>query len=311
MLGTLIYPTVYVSELGAKEVLERKREIREVIAFDSLLADVRAWFRTDGFVILDTTDTEIATELCNCLFLSLSLLGRSRVLPVVEKEFDNITLTEDFSRVRSRKGRLVGLRNLFVFYVEVRDDIERDQAYSDLIVYNSLQMRTVIDLAERIYGSQYKDGLLTFYECFSAFDRSDWTTGLLLGWISTEILVYIDLGILLKQEGVREDLPRHVERKWHIHKALDFLISECEEKRFTQESNPMRFGIDDLRECHEIRRIRNRVVHEGYRASELEASRCKALAEGALWRFMRVDQVDYNKYYNRMQDLYREQGLTV
>ncbi|MCK4444049.1 MAG: hypothetical protein KAW09_05865 [Thermoplasmata archaeon] len=311
MLGNAIYPSVYVSDLEFGEFHKQKQQTRDMIAFASLIADIRIWLRTDGYVILDTGNKKLATELCNSFFLSLSLLGRSRVLPVVEKEFEEVTLMEDFQRIRSRKGKIVGLRNLFSIHVEVRDDIERDLRNSELVIYNSSQVRIALELAEDIFQSKNRNGILTFYECFSAFDRGDWTTSLLLGWITIEMMLYAELRLHLSQKGVYDALTEYVDRKWHVYTILDFLSRESDAGQFGREENPMRFNSDELKECDELRRIRNRVIHEGYRAGKEEATRCKTLAERALRQFMRIEGIDYNNHYDRMQEIYRAQGLTI
>jgi hypothetical protein len=309
MLGNAIYPSVNVSDLEFAEFRKQKGETRDTIAFASRIADIPIWVRTDGYVILDTSNKKLATELCNSFFLSLSLLGRSRVLPVVEKEFERVGLSDDRTRINSHTWKLVGLRNLFSLYGKIRDDIEKDLRASDLIIYNSAQLKIALELAESIFQSNSRNGILTFYECYSAFDRGDWTTSLLLGWISVEMMLYADLRLHLSQKGVYDSLTEYVDGKWRLYTVLDFLSKESDAGEFGQEDNTNRFNSDELKECDELRRIRNRVIHEGLRAGKEEATRCKTLAERALWRFMRIEGIDYRSHYDRMQGIYRAQGL--
>lgn len=274
------------------------KPVDDEVVYDGEVGGVRMWILASGYVVLDSDNRRKSLEICNCLFLSVSLLGRNRLYPMDENEFDVVSFDASSSPMLQAKQTKIGsIRGVIGIFDDVRREISDDR-----IVYPASVLRIMVELGNKIHASVYRDRILLFYEAWQAVNIADWMAGLLLSWICFEMWVYEETRLYLQNLGVSREKSKRI-LDLNISQLLLLLSAEAETGRFPNDNSSLGITADDLRKGERLRVIRNRVAHDGVRPSEQEANDCRLLANKSLWRYFRLSSISYTPMLEKVREL--------
>jgi len=289
MLGALIHPVVYFST-DARESLYRRTEFKRVIE-GADIGGIQFHIFENGYAVFDTDNKVTATVTCNSIFLALSLVTGRSCLPMFEEEFNKVRLTPQGDVLNESK--IGSLRNAFVIFREWRRQWEKEWKTT---VYPESVARDMVELGSLIHDSQYRPIILTFYYAWSDKDRGDWTGSYWLSWTCIEMMIFEELRLHLSSQSVRIELTDAILKSWRLRNIIEYFSNEIKEGRMHAQAENEFISAANLKELGNVRDIRNRIVHKGYRPTSDETLNCYALAERTFHRCMFLSGIDYRKW---------------
>ncbi len=307
MLGVSLYPPAYVSARTFGQIRDDLYAPSAFIQANGVLDNVRYWMLEKGYFVLDTDDPIIATRLSNSLFFSMSLLGGLTggfgFIRVGELELDRVaSFDESDSSSLRREGTIVTARNFLTAYPELRETFEKDLTGQVNWVYPSMIIDIAVDLAQEILRSTYRDRILDYYYAYSSNQLGDWTSSFLLSWFSVESLLYERTEKYLQSLSVKKETVDAM-MNWGIAHLITYLKTETSAGRLPGRTNSDVLKPKAIDDIDDLRKIRNRIVHEGKAPTESDAGRCLEVARRAFLDYMKMDGIDYDLFLRRVRAL--------
>ena len=303
-IGTYVYPTAYFSNDG--EGLLRQRPQDDMKWGEQFhINGIDFFVREDGYLIIKSEDVEESSILCNCLFLSMNLLGYERHTGIRAREFEILTLNEIEFKITSKHGSLCSERSAFYFSNDARAQIENAR----MIVYPIEVLNIMIELGTEIYNSEYRERILMFFDAWSAIGREERASGFILSWVCLELLLWEEMQTHLNGLGISSRHRKKILDWKEISKIIDFLYIEIRTKRLLPEKKFDLFTVGNIEMIDDLRKARNQMIHNGKYPTKEEADQCLNLATKSLWRYIVLSGINYNSKLERVRSILPDRGI--
>jgi len=333
MYGSLVFPSVVFSKDGRRIYPDDVKEPMTDMIYSSCLGSQIVRFYKDGFVSVDSPTKEEAMERLNCFLLCLRLLRlATRYVPALNPDelftIKRNELLKNVSRSTEQQekslngeeavpvdagtefsidsGTYTSFRAVFMMHGDWRKD------FTPLININASELEVIVELANRLFGSEMRAQLLTFGEAWTFRDKTDWNTGFILSWMCIESMVFNQIRATYGSEaiyvrnkkGLIDTFPVWKRKELSTHAAIDKLKNGLIDGTLSFPSgDPTAFDETYFDLIQGIREIRNEIIHGGRRATRKELEECFGASTRALWRLMRLGGIeDYSNYLARMQE---------
>jgi hypothetical protein len=337
MYGGLLSPSVVFSKDGKRILpIEIKEPMTEMV-YSSSLGDHCVRFYKDGIVSIDSLTKEEALDRLNCFILCFRLLrlpGR-RISAFNPDDLFSIKTDESVEKVsrntepqerylnddeavphdagtefRIDSGSYTSFRAVFMMHGDWRGD------FTPLTNINAGELEIIVELANRIIGSEMRVQLLSFVEAWTLRDEMDWNTGFILSWMCIESMVFNQIiaayggeSIYQKtREGFIATFPDGKRKELSNHAAIDKLRSGLNDCTLSfPPGDPTAFDGKYLDQIQDIREKRNEIIHGDRRATKRDLDECFRASTTALWRLMRLGGIEnYSDYLARMKGKHSE-----
>lgn len=309
MLGFLTYPTRWFWD-GTRTGLFRTGLLNDppsrepkVIMRDNLKGKSFIAFE-DGYVAMDSDDREFVARCFNSFFLGLTLLTNRFADPVTEKALGRVNMNPDDTRTVLEEPLILAANFVGAHPQLRRGDQRTVPPYPGVEVRHEAcgtdELRIVLRFADRLIKRSKLPIAARILEAKDQEATGNLTVALILGWTMIEQVIDTErMGQLVAQGKTRDQARNSVE------------TSEKEVIRKLRQSKPRAIGQRDptplkkswLLEVDRLRRIRNRVVHEGKAATQRDVDRMMYAADRAMWRSMRQERVDYQAFLDRIRPM--------
>lgn len=337
MYGSLLFPSVVFSTDGRRIYPDEVKEPMTEMVYSSCLGGHSVRFYKDGFVSIDSPTKEEALERLNCFILCFRLLRlaaryvpafrpdelctikRNRLLnhvPESEEQLEemlsggDVVLVDAGPEFTIDTGTYASFRAVFMMHGDWRKD------FTPLTNINAGELEVIVELADRLYGSEMRAQLLSFIEAWMLRDEMDWNTGFILSWICIESMVFNQIIATYGSESIYKTNKKGIidtfsdgkRKDLSIHAAIDRLKKGLIDGTLSfPPGDPTAFDATYLDLIQGIREIRNEIVHGDRRATRQDLDECFRASTKALWRLMRLGGVDnYSDYLARIQGKHSE-----
>lgn len=278
--GAFFFPPIIVKD-SKEELSVTDKYQREIVLYYEF-SDCRILISDDGFLGVITKDENSTLRIINVIFAT-SLQFGIQAQKVKGRELCGFEWQDGNKAIKiSSSYNILEIRN--------RAAYERDEAYSlwkqiDRKRIAPNDMKKIIERAEQYdINPILEKRVLLLSEAWSfSFDES-FTPSFLFSWTIIEMSIdliwkkHVDSLRLKKEE--RE--PLEDERSWHAYNRIDifFLIGKMD--------------LLARNKLQELRKIRNKIVHDGYEQNIKEAKECIDTAALLLYNEIRSPDNPFN-----------------
>ena len=228
---------------------------------------------------------------------------------------EEAVLLEAGTEFRIDSGPYTSFRAVFMMHGDWRRD------FTPLTNINAGELEVIVELANRLFGSEMRAQLLSFVEAWTLRDEMDWNTGFILSWMCIESMVFNQIiaaygveSIYQKtKEGIIATFPDGKRKELSIHAAIDKLRNGLNDGTLSfPPGDPTAFDGKYLDQIQDIREIRNEIIHGDRRATKRDLEECFRASTTALWRLMRLGGIeDYSDYLARMRGKHSETEMKM
>ena len=336
MFGGLLDLRVVFSKDGKHIYPDEVKELLSELVYSSILGGHQLQFYKTGFIKIDSPTKEEALERLNCLVLCFRLLRLAAIhipvfrpdelrpieknyklaqVPKSKEELDRMLETGEVVLMDAGPEFIIGSGTYtpsFREFFAVNGTPQK--RLTPLININTEELKVIVELADRVFGSKMQNQLITFMEAWTFSGDSDWNTGFILSWICIEVMVFNQIIATCGPDAIYQKYKKG-NKKGRIQthrggKKKELPAYDAIEtlRKALRGQNPV-FAPDDksafddtyLDRIQHIREIRNDIIHGDRRATKQEFEDCFQASGRALWRIMKLGGIgNYSDYLARM-----------
>jgi len=300
-LSTTYYPSFYFSDEDHEKVVRKDLYSR---VFKSDIDGIAIHFYEDGSIVFETTNEEKALTVANTIFASTALLFNRGCLDVGELELIKLKIEPISGKKSDANICLVSCRNYLNGFPDVKKEITVATGLHSRAYFKVDAFSHIVDFAKIVYSSKRRDIFLTEYHSYSEKERGNWFGCFVLAWMAIEMFLNEQIRIHLSSEGVSKNLQDDfLNDDMGISKIIDYLQIECISKRLPGQRNLDTLTYDYLAKADGMRKIRNRIIHEGHQPTKKEAIDCYLLADRVAIDCIRLEDLNLEELRDYVKPL--------
>lgn len=287
IFGTYFYPPLFFEEIPPKfkEMFDKfetppySQIEKPIHTFRFLEYEIR--IDPTGFIFITHPDKDVSADILNLIFLSTTLLTGYAVRLMNPTELNNVIIIPDTKEFHISEIKISTERGWLHIFPEIRKEVPR------CIILKKVEFQRILKFAEEIFRSSLRNAILTFYECYTMFDKGYFTSSFLFGWMTIEIFLSKKLEEYFVEKSVSRQLINKLNKDLPIFKKMNYLRVVGHLQK------------DELENYRNLSEIRNRIIHTAYRPTSDQAEDCKLIANRILWELFRMDGIDYKSYHDK------------